>query len=123
LLGVTDHRGRVVPVVDLRIRFGVQSNRAERDWRWIIVRTQECLVAFVVDRVTHVIAAAEQRLRDVPEVAQRGRVAPITGAHADRDGLVLLLDADRLLEREVVERLSIQPIAAALGGGPLDADG
>jgi purine-binding chemotaxis protein CheW len=114
LLGVTDYRGQVVPVLDLRDRFGVAKAASEREARWIIVHARECLVALVVDRVTHVIAAAEQRLRDVPEIAQGGRVAPITAAHADRGGLVLLLDVDRLMEKEVIERLSMRPTTEGL---------
>ena len=50
IVGVVDHRGDVVPVIDLRKRFGVEPRGRERDMRWIIVSRGERLFGLAVDR-------------------------------------------------------------------------
>jgi purine-binding chemotaxis protein CheW len=57
IVGVFDHRGRVTPVVDLRIRFGLVATD-QRSLKWVLTRTQFGLVGFVVDRVLDVVGTA-----------------------------------------------------------------
>ena len=60
VIGVCDHRGEVVPIVDLRARFGLASADTTRRTKWIIVRFDERSVGLVVDSVTDVFGAGPQ---------------------------------------------------------------
>src|SRR5687767_5938994 len=57
VVGVADHRGQVVPVIDLRRRFGLPLIEITRRTKWIIVRAGERASGLVVDAVTDVFGA------------------------------------------------------------------
>src|ERR1700688_2183847 len=54
VVGVADFRGEVIPVVDLRLRFGLASAPATRKTKWIVVDVSSRLVALVADAVSEV---------------------------------------------------------------------
>ncbi len=90
--GVADHRGRVIPIVDLRARFGLTPQPPSRHTKWILMKSAHGLVGFVVDRVLDVVAASKA-LTAAPHVgteAQRG----IRGVVSLDALLVFLLDED-----------------------------
>lgn len=98
VLGVSDYREDVVPVVDLRRFFGLSSEEPSRRTKWIILDAGERLVGVVVDAVLDVFSSAEHRERHVPVLDQRHRERGITSAYRYDDRLVFLLDAARLAE-------------------------
>ena len=101
--GVADHRGEVVPILDLRARFGLPGAES-RSKKWILVRTPNGAVGLVVDAVTEVFGLGGDELMPVPEVGGtkdgRGLAGGVT--HAGR--LTFVLDASRFVE--VVDSLA-----------------
>ncbi len=75
VIGVADHRGQVIPVVDLRIRFGAPGGGDPRKVKWILVRVGDRTLALVVDRVTEVFGTTGEGLREPPHLG---------GGEADR---------------------------------------
>lgn len=106
--GVADYRGDVVPVVDLRVRFGLHAVEATRRTKWIVVDVIDRFVALVVDAVTEVFGTGGAELRAPPTLGGGDDVRGIIGVTTNEDGLVFVLDTGRL--RDLVE-----PIAASLG--------
>lgn len=98
VLGVSDYREDVVPVVDLRRFFGLSSEEPSRRTKWIILDAGDRLVGVVVDAVLDVFSSAEHRERHVPVLDQRHHERGITSAYRYDDRLVFLLDAARLAE-------------------------
>lgn len=102
--GVADHRGEVVPVIDLRVRFMLEKKPDARGTKWILVTLGARIVGFVVDAVTEVFGAAEGEIRPTPEVGGNRDMRGINGV-AKHDGkLVFILDIMRFLE--IVDALS-----------------
>lgn len=104
VVGVVDHRGDVVPIIDLRIRFGLPP-RTGREVRWIIVSRGARLSGLVVDRVTEVFGAGNPASREVPEIETGQEARGIVGAYSHRGRLVFVLDADKLTS--VAENLEL----------------
>lgn len=81
IAGVADHRGEVVPVVDLRLRFDLPSLAEPRKAKWILVDVEGRTVGLVVDRVTDVFGTGGTDLKPAPMLgggeAQRG-IAGVT---------------------------------------------
>ena len=115
VVGVTDHRGEVVPVVDLRTRFGLGPNEdpdARRRRKWIMVDLGDSAsprpIAAVVDTVLNVHLSREP-LRPSPPLGggedTRGIVGVISKPRdvTGEGGLVFVLDLGRL--RALVEPL------------------
>jgi purine-binding chemotaxis protein CheW len=66
IVGVADFRGEVIPVVDLRARFGLPVTTVTRKTKWIVVDLSSRLVALVVDAVSEVFGTAGAQLRPPP---------------------------------------------------------
>jgi purine-binding chemotaxis protein CheW len=98
LLGVSDYREDVVPVVDLRRLFGLSPEEPSRRTKWIILDVGGRLAGIVVDAVLDVFSSAEHRERQVPVLDERHRERGIRSAYRHDECLVFLLDAARLAE-------------------------
>jgi purine-binding chemotaxis protein CheW len=114
VIGVVDHRGDVVPVIDLRVRFGVSPSGLPRDERWVIVRSGARPFGLAVDRVIDVFAARESESREIPAIGNGEAARAIRGVYVYRGRLVFVLDVDPLTS--LAERLEL-PSAAALQRG------
>jgi purine-binding chemotaxis protein CheW len=97
VVGVADYRGEVVPVIDLRARFGHPMSPATRRTKWIVALVSGRSMALVVDAVTEVFGTAGGDLRPAPALGGDDRMRGIAGV-TNHDGLVFVLDAARLAE-------------------------
>lgn len=61
--GVADHRGDVIPVLDMRAHFALPQVPPSRSTRWILVHTGVRLVGLVVDKVIDVIGTKSEDMR------------------------------------------------------------
>lgn len=108
VVGVSDYRGDVVPVVDLRTRFGLATAPPTRRTKWIIAAVSDRFVALVVDAVTEVFGTGGAELRPPPSLGGGDDVRGIIGVTSSEEGLVFVLDTTRL--RDLTE-----PLAASGG--------
>lgn len=104
--GVADHRGEVVPVIDLRARFGLPHVAPSRSTKWILLNAGERVVGIVVDRVTDVFGTGGVDLSPTPEVGGRKDVRGIVGVARRGDGLTFVLDTARFVA--IVDDLAAQ---------------
>jgi purine-binding chemotaxis protein CheW len=126
--GVADYRGEVVPVIDLRVRFGLEAAEATRRTKWIIVDVDDRFVALVVDAVTEVFGTGGAELRPVPSLGGGDDLRGISGVTNHSGTLTFVLDTRRFgeLTQPLVAsgtlKSSIPPagsIPASLGPGAL----
>jgi purine-binding chemotaxis protein CheW len=96
VIGVADHRGEVVPVIDLRLRFGLSDPLPTRTERWIIVRGGRRTAALVVDEVSEVFATDTALRREVPVVVPGADTRWIATVYHHRDTLVFVIETDRV---------------------------
>jgi purine-binding chemotaxis protein CheW len=107
--GVADHRGEVVPIVDLRVRFGLPSVEATRTTKWILVNAPRGLIGLVVDAVTEVFGTAGEEVRATPEIGGNKDVRGISGVVTHNGTLTFVLDKTRIVE--MVDALSLPGVA------------
>jgi purine-binding chemotaxis protein CheW len=93
--GVADHRGEVVPVIDLRARFGLERSGHPERLKWILVDVQGRTVGLMVDQVTEVFAAKEAELRPAPELGGGEEQRGIVGVTTHQGAMVFVLDVER----------------------------
>ncbi len=96
--GVADYRGEVVPVVDLRERFGLAPVPASRKTKWIVLDvgvpgTRGQHAALVVDAVSDVFGLAGGELRPAPPLGIGDDARAIEGVTTHGTRLVFVLDA------------------------------
>jgi purine-binding chemotaxis protein CheW len=100
LLGVMNLRGVIVPVIDLRTRFGLASRAPDSSTVVIVVRVHtgrgEKTAGVVVDAVSEVYSVAPDHIKPAPELGASGR-ACVHSLAGVADKMVMLLDIDRLV--------------------------
>lgn len=91
VIGVADHRDRVVPVIDLRRRLNLQGAGGPRA-KWVIAGAEGTDTAFLVDEVAGVIAVGPADRREHHPLVSGGGTDWIGAVHGHGQGLVFELD-------------------------------
>lgn len=95
--GVTNMRGRVIPVIDLRLRIELPSAELGRSSRVIVVSSRGRLLGLLVDAVHQVIHIDLNRVQPPPDDVMTVQSDYISGVYHLEDQLILLLDINRVL--------------------------
>ncbi len=104
--GVINLRGKIVPVIDLRKRFGIAVKQRDNETRIIVVDLADKVVGFLVDRVKEVIRVDRSIIEPPPGLATGISTSYITGVAKLQDRLLILLDLDRVLSSDEQEKIS-----------------
>ncbi|PKO15738.1 MAG: chemotaxis protein CheW [Chloroflexi bacterium HGW-Chloroflexi-10] len=104
--GITNLRGTVVPVMDLRRRFGVESKKADRETRIVVTNINRMQVGIIVDAVSQVLRIQDEAIEPPPPMATTVNSAFILGIAKLEGQLVILLDLEKILSVEEQERLA-----------------
>lgn len=98
--GVTNLRGVIVPIIDLRLKFeqpGVQYND---NTVVIVLNLQHRVVGIVVDGVSDVLSLTQDQIRPSPEFAVTMSTEYLTGLGALGERMLILVDIEKLLSSE-----------------------
>jgi purine-binding chemotaxis protein CheW len=97
VLGVINLRGKIIPVVDLRLRLDLPREEASRATRIIVVNAEQGVVGMRVDAVTEVLRLSESRIEYPSEFVADVEADFIRGVGKHENGLVILLDVEKVL--------------------------
>lgn len=98
--GVLNLRGAVVPVVDLRCKFGMPETEYNQFTVIIVVTVGKRIVGLVVDAVSDVLNIGRKDVDPPPELGAGVDTSFLTGMAKSGDKLIALLNIDRLLGHE-----------------------
>ncbi len=109
--GVTNLRGNVLPVIDLRKRFGLDAQKADKHSRIMVVSVEQTEVGMIVDGVTEVLTVPEQAIEPAPTLTTTLDSSFIAGiakldASEGNQRLVILLDLGRIFSTQEQQSLS-----------------
>jgi purine-binding chemotaxis protein CheW len=108
--GVINLRGTIVPIIDLRLRFGLTQMEYGPTTVVIMLRveseTRDRVMGIVVDAVSDVYNVPASELKPAPELGGRLRIEYIRGLATVDEKMVIILDIDHLLNSD---ELSIIP--------------
>lgn len=102
ILGVINLRGRVIPTIDLRLKFGLASNEITRETCIVVVQAAGTQIGVVVDRVSDVLDIAEDEIEDVPAFGADVDTSCLIGVAKTGGRVRLLLDIERVLSTQDV---------------------
>lgn len=103
--GVINLRGKVIPIIDLRRRFGLAPIPEDKDTRIIVIEINSIIVGFVVDAVSEVLRIPASTVGPPPPVVAGVESDYISGVGQLADRLLIMLDLDRLLSSEDISML------------------
>jgi purine-binding chemotaxis protein CheW len=98
--GVINLRGKVIPIIDLRKRFGLPARERDKMSRIIVVEIGTTVVGFIVDAVSEVLRLPASTVEPPPPVVAGLDAEYISGVGKLDDRLLIMLDMDRLLSRD-----------------------
>jgi purine-binding chemotaxis protein CheW len=96
IMGVIDLRSKVLPIVDLSKRFGIESNKLTENSRAIVVNISGKKVGLGIDSVSHVIKVNASDIEPPPPVVRGISGKYIIGIAKMGDGFVVILDINQM---------------------------
>ncbi len=111
--GVINLRGKIVPVVDLRRRFGQKDLQANKKNRILVVELADKIVGLMVQSASEVMKIPPSEIESPDNLLQEGEQNCVTGVGKLHGRLILLLDLARVLQRGEIHGLSslVEPAA------------
>jgi purine-binding chemotaxis protein CheW len=105
--GLTNLRGRVIPVMDLRKRFGVDAGAPTRRSRIVVAELGGQTVGLIVDAVSEVLRVAAEQIEPPSTLITTSESAYLRGVAKLEERLVLLLDPSRILSADEGATLAV----------------
>ncbi|MDQ6943982.1 MAG: chemotaxis protein CheW [Candidatus Eremiobacteraeota bacterium] len=114
--GVINLRGQLIPIIDLRARFGMQRAEHTKNTRIVVTEIGAKRVGMVVDSVSEVLRLPVDQIEDAPEMLTGVDTEYIRGVGKIEDRLIILLDLARIIsgaEKRELEATDAEAVAAA----------
>ncbi|MEO8103799.1 MAG: chemotaxis protein CheW [Betaproteobacteria bacterium] len=109
--GVINLRGVIVPIVDLRIKFGMAAPQYNSLTVVIILKVFNRVVGIVVDSVSDVVALKPGDMRPAPEFNSRIQSTFIRGLATVQERMLILMDIEALMASD--DMALVEPVAEA----------
>lgn len=107
--GVTNLRGSVLPVIDLRTRFALNEKEDSRQTRIMIVTLGSVKAGIIVDGVSEVLRVSDESIEPLPPMVNSVDSIFLKGIVRLEDRLIILLELSRVLNLE--EQKALEAVA------------
>ena len=99
--GVINLRGTIIPILDLRARFGGGMTEATKTHVVVVIQVGETAWGLLVDAISDILTVSRDQIRPVPAMETgEAHAEYLTGLFTVEQRMVTLLDVDRLFARE-----------------------
>jgi purine-binding chemotaxis protein CheW len=102
--GVINLRGKIIPVMDLRKRFGQSDIKPDKKNRILVVELENKLVGLIVNAASEVLRIAPSEIEAPGSLFAEGESSYVTGVGKLKGRLIILLDIAKLLHRPEFKR-------------------
>lgn len=103
--GVINLRGKIIPVIDLRLRFGMSEQEDTKETCIIVVDLEKLLIGVVVDKVSEVLDIIADKIEGAPDFGISVDTEFILGVGKCDDNVVMILDIAKVLTTDDINRL------------------
>jgi purine-binding chemotaxis protein CheW len=100
VLGVFNLRGAVIPLIDLRVKFGLPPKNHNDETRFFVLKYEDDVAGFVIDRLTEAIRIKQTDIGPAPDTALGEEESLIDGVGKKSDRILTILKVNKLLERD-----------------------
>jgi purine-binding chemotaxis protein CheW len=109
--GVINLRGKVIPVIDLRLKFSMPGEEQTSETCTIVVEVDNASIGLIVDSVSEVMEISGDEIEDAPQFGQGIDTNFIMGLGKTKETIVILLDIANVLSAE--ELSMVEEIASS----------
>jgi purine-binding chemotaxis protein CheW len=101
--GVINLRGKVIPVIDLRLKFEMTELKHTQETCTIVVEVNSSLIGIIVDTVSEVVNIGGEAVEDTPAFGQGIDTDFIIGLGKVHEKIIILLDIEQVMSTEELE--------------------
>ncbi len=112
--GVINLRGQLIPIIDLRTRFGMPRAEHTKSTRIVVTEIGAKRVGMVVDSVSEVLRLPTDQIEDAPEMITGVDTEYIRGVGKIEDRLIILLDLAKIISGSEKRELDATEVEAAV---------
>jgi len=99
--GVINLRGKVIPIIDLRLRFGMEERDYDDRTCIVVTEIERTLIGFIVDTVEEVMEIPEDKIEPPPRFkSNKGKDRFISGMGKVGESVKILIDVERMVADE-----------------------
>jgi len=109
IMGVMNLRGSITPIINLRVRLGLDDAEITEDARIIIIKLHNNSIGFAVDSVSQILHIPKDKIEPPPEVVNgvdtkfiQG-VAKIDETHVDNSGMIVILNLEEIYDKNKIQ--------------------
>jgi purine-binding chemotaxis protein CheW len=103
--GIINLRGKIIPVMDVRLRFGIDARAYNDRTCFIVIDITGIPVGLIVDSVSEVMSVPAEEISDVPQTSTGRSNRYIKNIAKTSSGVVLILDCEKLFGDEELAQL------------------
>ena len=103
--GVINLRGKVIPVMDLRLKFGLEGMEQTKETCIIVVEVNEVQVGLIVDMVSEVLDIPSNDIEDAPSFGTNVDTEFILGIGKAKEKVIMLLDITQVIAGDDLQTL------------------
>lgn len=104
--GVVNLRGSIIPIVDIRVKFGIEKKEHDMNTAIIINEVSGVNIGFIVDRVEDVLTFGENDLNEPPKFGSHIDTSFIQSVAEVGSDVILILDMEKIFEDDELTQIS-----------------
>lgn len=98
VMGVFNMRGNVIPLINLRMKFGLPYKKEDDETRYIVIKEGDEVIGYVIDRLTEAVRINESDIDPTPETLNESEDV-IYGIGKRQDRIITVLKVEGLIQR------------------------
>lgn len=98
VLGVFNLRGTVLPLINMRLKFGLPAIKQDSDTRFLVISQKDETIGFMIDKLTSAVRIPESDIDPIPESFNENQNL-LQGIGKREDRLITILRVENLLKR------------------------
>lgn len=100
--GVINLRDKVIPVLDLRLKFGMPAKEYDSETCIIVILIKEQMIGIIVDRVSEVVDVSKDMMEEAPDFGENIKTDFILAMAKVGERVIMLLDISDILTKDAV---------------------
>src|SRR5690606_5937394 len=113
VVGIMNLRGKVLSILDLRIKMGITPKEKNQEEAVVIIEVGTSLVGAIVDSVNPVLAVELEKFSEPPEMEMQKTKKYFKGIYRKENQLVMLIDLPQVLDLDDLSAIKSQQQQAA----------
>lgn len=108
--GIVNLRGKIIPIIDMRKRFGLPDEKVNENWKILILKSDDVLFGVMVDQISEVEKVPATLIEKPPKIVAGVNGKFINAIAKMENRLLILLDIGKILsdeEKEILQDIEV----------------